>query len=160
MMKRTVMMALAAVALLVSPAAKAQERLPEYLQAEKFTQSKLNTMLFSTTVDPHWFQQGNNFWYTYKTSEGTFWYVVNPTARTKNLLFDREEMASQLTEIVGDPFEARQLPIRNLKAMEDGRTVFGIQLSGFAMLTLIGSYSCGQLTAFNSEVKRIFSVME
>ena len=81
MMKRTVMMALAAVALMVSPAAKAQERLPEYLQAEKFTQSKLNTMLFSTTVDPHWFQQGNNFWYTYKTSEGTFWYVVNPTAR-------------------------------------------------------------------------------
>ena len=31
-------------------------------------------------------------------------------------------MASQLTEIVGDPFEARQLPIRTLKAMEDGRT--------------------------------------
>lgn len=101
---------------------KAQERLPEYLQAEKFTQDKLKTMLFSTTVDPHWFQQGNNFWFEYKTSEGTFWYVVNPTARTKNLLFDREEMAAQLTEIVQDPFEARQLPIKNLKAKEDGRT--------------------------------------
>ncbi|MBO5251241.1 MAG: alpha/beta fold hydrolase, partial [Bacteroidaceae bacterium] len=47
---------------------------------------------------------------------------VNPTARTKNLLFDREEMAAQLTEIVQDPFEARQLPIRKLKAKEDGRT--------------------------------------
>ena len=35
---------------------EAQERIPEYLQAEKFTQSKLSTMLFSTTVDPHWFQ--------------------------------------------------------------------------------------------------------
>ena len=34
--------------------AKAQERLPEYLQAEKYTQEKLNTMLFSTVVDPHW----------------------------------------------------------------------------------------------------------
>ena len=30
--------------------AKAQERLPEYLQAEKYTQEKLNTMLFSTVV--------------------------------------------------------------------------------------------------------------
>ncbi|MBE6287100.1 MAG: S9 family peptidase [Mediterranea massiliensis] len=100
----------------------AQERLPEYLQAEKFTQEKLKTMLFSTLVDPHWFQQGNNFWFEYKTSEGTFWYVVNPTARTKNLLFDRDELAAQLTEIVKDPFEARQLPIRNLKAKEDGRT--------------------------------------
>ncbi len=48
--------------------AKAQERLPEYLQAEKYTQEKLNTMLFSTVVDPHWFQKGNNFWFEYKTS--------------------------------------------------------------------------------------------
>ena len=101
---------------------QAQERLPEYLQAEKFTGDKLRTMLFTTTVDPHWFQQGNSFWYTYKTSEGTFWYVVNPNTRSKSLLFDREEMAAQLTEIVKDPFEARQLPIKNLKAGEDGRT--------------------------------------
>ena len=124
-------MALAVVALLCGTTAlKAQERLPEYLQAEKFTLDKLNSMLFSTTVDPHWFQQGNNFWYEYKTSEGVFWYVVNPTARTKNLLFDREEMAAQLTEIVRDPFEARQLPIRKLKAKEDGRTfTFEVQSS-------------------------------
>ena len=116
-------LALAVVGLLgTSTAVKAQERLPEYLQAEKFTQEKLGTMLFSTTVDPHWFQQGNSFWYQYKTSEGTFWYVVNPNNRSKSLLFDREEMASQLTEIVKDPFEARQLPIKNLKAKEDGRT--------------------------------------
>ena len=116
-------LALAVVGLLgTSTAVKAQERLPEYLQAEKFTQDKLGTMLFSTTVDPHWFQQGNSFWYQYKTSEGTFWYVVNPNNRSKSLLFDREEMASQLTEIVQDPFEARQLPIKYLKAKEDGRT--------------------------------------
>ena len=78
--------------------AKAQERLPEYLQAEKYTQEKLNTMLFSTVVDPHWFQKGNNFWFEYKTSEGTFWYVVDPAARTKKLLFDRDELASQLSQ--------------------------------------------------------------
>ena len=100
----------------------AQERIPEYIQAEKFTQDKLNTMLFSTVVDPHWFQQGNSFWYEYKTSEGNFWYVVNPSAKTKNLLFDRDEIAAQLTEIVKDPYDARHLPIRNLKAKEDGRT--------------------------------------
>uniref|UniRef100_UPI0022E74819 hypothetical protein n=1 Tax=Phocaeicola massiliensis TaxID=204516 RepID=UPI0022E74819 len=40
-----------------TPVVQAQERLPEYLQAEKFTQEKLNTMLFSTVVDPHWFQK-------------------------------------------------------------------------------------------------------
>lgn len=122
-MKKMFIAALLAGGLLgTSATLKAQERLPEYLQAEKFTQDKLRTMLFSTHVDPHWFQQGNSFWYEYKTSQGTFWYVVNPSARTKNLLFDREEMAARLTEIVQDPFEARQLPIRKLKAKEDGRT--------------------------------------
>lgn len=44
----------------VNPVLKAQKRLPEYLQAEKFTLEKLNTMLFSTAVDPHWFQKGNS----------------------------------------------------------------------------------------------------
>lgn len=123
MMKKMFIAALLAGGLLgTSATLRAQERLPEYLQAEKFTQDKLRTMLFSTHVDPHWFQQGNCFWYEYKTSQGTFWYVVNPSARTKNLLFDREEMAARLTEIVQDPFEARQLPIRKLKAKEDGRT--------------------------------------
>ncbi|MBR1959501.1 MAG: S9 family peptidase, partial [Bacteroidales bacterium] len=100
----------------------AQARLPEYLQAEKFTQEKLSTMLFSTMVDPHWFGDGKCFWYEYKTSEGTFWYVVNPAEKSKKPLFDRDEMASQLTEIVQDPFEARHLPIQNLKAKEDGKT--------------------------------------
>ena len=105
----------------ISPSV-AQDRLPGYLQAEKFTAEKLQNMLFSTYVDPHWFQQGNCFWFQYKTSEGTFWYVVNPSAKKKELLFDREKLASQLTEIVQDPFEARHLPIRNLKTQEDGHT--------------------------------------
>ena len=102
--------------------AGAQERLPEYLQAEKFTGEKLKTMLFSTAVDPHWFQQGNRFWYMYKTSEGVFWYVVDPAAARKELLFDRDELASQLSEIVQDSFDAQHLPLLNLKAKEDGHT--------------------------------------
>lgn len=122
-MKRFVMaIALASGLLFSGVMAKAQDRLPGYIQAEKFTQDKLGTMLFSTMVDPHWFGEDGCFWYEYKTSEGTFWYVVNPVAKTKKPLFDRDEMASQLTETVRDPYDARHLPIRNLKAKEDGRT--------------------------------------
>ena len=101
-MKRFLMMALAAAGMFAAGSAQmqAQDRLPEYIQAEKFTQDKINTMLFSTMVDPHWFGDGKCFWYEYKTSEGVFWYVVNPAARSKTPLFDRDEIASQLTEIV------------------------------------------------------------
>ena len=64
--------------------AKAQERLPEYLQAEKYTQEKLNTMLFSTVVDPHWFQKGNNFWFEYKQVKEPFgmWLIRLPGQRS------------------------------------------------------------------------------
>ena len=120
-MKR-ILIAIMAAACLSSAMVQAQERLPEYLQAEKFTQEKLSTMLFSTTVDPHWFQKGNCFWYEYKTSDGTQWYVVDPSKKKQTPLFDRDELAAQLTETVRDPYDARHLPIRNLKAKEDGKT--------------------------------------
>ena len=120
-MKR-ILIAIMAATCLSSAMAQAQERLPEYLQAEKFTQEKLSTMLFSTTVDPHWFQKGNCFWYEYKTSDGTQWYVVDPSKKKQTPLFDRDELAAQLTETVRDPYDARHLPIRNLKAKEDGKT--------------------------------------
>ena len=98
------------------------ELLSGYVQAERFTKEKLNTMLFSTSVDPHWFQKGNNFWYEYKTSNGKAWYVVDPVAKTKRSLFDLDDIAAQITEIVKDPFAAQQLPIQKLEAGEDGRT--------------------------------------
>ena len=60
-------------------------------------------MLFSTSVDPHWFKAGNCFWYEYKTGNGNVWYVVDPSAKTKRPLFDQDKLAAELTEIVKDP---------------------------------------------------------
>lgn len=102
--------------------AETPERLSGYVQAEKFTKEKLNTMLFSTTVDPHWFQQGNRFWYEYKTSNGRVWYVVDPVMKKKTPLFNLDKLASEITEIVKDPFTAQQLPIEKLEAQPDGKT--------------------------------------
>lgn len=126
-MRKHLQVLLLASGLLLAQGASAQsdaqgESLAGYTQAERFTKDKLNTMLFSTSVDPHWFQKGNCFWYEYKTGEGNAWYVVDPSAKTKRLLFDQDKLAAELTEIVKDPFTAQQLPIKKLEAGEDGRT--------------------------------------
>lgn len=135
--------------LLQSPVCQSQpatDALPGYTLAERFTKEKLETMLFSTTVDPHWFQKGNCFWYEYKTSNGNAWYVVDPTAKTKRLLFDLDAIAAQLTEIVKDPFIAQQLPIQKLEAREDGHTfTFQIESSRDA-----------QKDSTNKEAKQMF----
>ncbi|MBQ8864103.1 MAG: DPP IV N-terminal domain-containing protein [Rikenellaceae bacterium] len=93
-----------------------------YELAERFTASKLGNMLFSTSVDPHWFHSGEKFWYSYKTSKGTRWYVVDPAKRSRKELFDHDKLAAQLTEIVRDPYISAHLPIRNLEVDEDGYT--------------------------------------
>lgn len=114
--------------LLVSIGAMAQtyDYNEDYNQARKFTAPKLASMLFSTTVDPHWTPRGDAFWYSYKTSKGTKWYLVNPATKQKRLLFDQEKLAAELTEIMHDPFIAEKLPIENLKAQTDGTFTFEV----------------------------------
>ncbi len=110
---------LSAVALAVGQGENTANR---YELAERFAGSKLPNMLFSTSVDPHWFKSGDKFWYNYKTSAGTRWYVVDPATRRKTELFDHDKMASQITEITKDPYIAANLPIRNLDVDADGHT--------------------------------------
>lgn len=107
-------------------AVSAQEMLPGYTQARRFTAGKLESMLFSTSIDPHWTPKGDRFWYSYKTGEGTTWYLVDAATRTKRTLFDQVELAAQLTEIIKDPYIAEQLPIQSLRATEDGNFTFQI----------------------------------
>lgn len=99
-----------------------EESANPYELAERFSGEKLRNMLFSTTVDPHWFPTGDKFWYTYKTGEGNRWYVVDPAARRRAPMFDHDKMAARLTEIVKDPYIASQLPIYNLEVLPDGYT--------------------------------------
>ena len=125
-MKRPVMVmagicAAASAAIAADPAPQQAQTNP-YELAERFAGSKLGTMLFSTSVDPHWFKSGDKFWYSYKTGDGTRWYVVDPATRSRRELWDHDRIAAQLTETVRDPFIAAQLPIRNLDVEPDGHT--------------------------------------
>ena len=107
----------------------ADDRLPEYLQCEKFTLDKLQSMVYSTSVTPHWMPSGNTFWYSYKTSDGEHWYLVDPAARQKKELFDNVELAARLSEEMHDPYDAQHLPIRNLQAVDEKTFTFEVRSS-------------------------------
>ena len=92
---------------------------PNYALAAKFSPSKLKTMIFSTDVQPNWINFTDKFWYEYSTSEGKKWYIVDPKVRKKSELFDRGEMAAQITRIVKNPFDAQHLAIENLKFVDN-----------------------------------------
>ncbi len=90
-----------------------------YQQAARFSPSKLNRIVHSTSVDPHWLKNSDRFWYSYSTSNGTNWYIVDPARGDKRLLFDNATMAAKLTAIVGDPMDAQNLKMDSMRFVRD-----------------------------------------
>lgn len=90
-----------------------------YQLAARFSPKKIEKMVFSTAVDPHWLKKSNRFWYTYETPNGKNWWIVDPSKADKRLLFDNAKLASQLTMIVKDPMDAQHLNIDSLRFVKD-----------------------------------------
>jgi len=88
---------------------------PNYRAAAKYSPKNLAKLVHSTSVRPHWLKNGNRFWYQYKTTNGSHYYLVDADKRTKKELFDNEKMAQWLTEITKDPYDAQHLPRFNFE---------------------------------------------
>jgi dipeptidyl aminopeptidase/acylaminoacyl peptidase len=97
-----------------TPAIKAN-----YQAAARFSPKKLEKMIFTTSVDPHWLKKSNRFWYVYETSEGKKWYIVDPVKAEKKVLFDNDKLAAAISRIVGDPFEAKHLGLDSMRFIKD-----------------------------------------
>ncbi|MEG1650081.1 MAG: DPP IV N-terminal domain-containing protein, partial [Rikenellaceae bacterium] len=100
-----------------APITKSNYELPA-----RFTPDKMQRLVFSTNVSPHFLKNENEFWYEYKTSEGNTWYIVDALKGTKRVLFDNAKMAAQISELMQDPYDAQHLPIKNIRFNDDGHS--------------------------------------
>ena len=94
-----------------------------YQLAARFSPKKLDKMIFSLSVDPHWLKLSNRFWYTFETSEGKQWIIVDPIKVEKKVMFNRDKIAAELTRIIKDPFDGQHLPIDSLKFIKDENSI-------------------------------------
>ena len=92
---------------------------PNYRAASKYSPTNIAKMVHSTSVRPHWLKNGNKFWYQYKTTEGSNYYLVDADRRTKTKLFDNDKMAAWLTEITKDPYDGQHLPKFDFKFVKN-----------------------------------------
>jgi dipeptidyl-peptidase-4 len=83
---------------------------PNYRAAAKYSPKNLAKLVHSTSVSPHWLKKGNRFWYQYKTSDGSNYYIVDADKKTRRNLFNNANMAKWLTEITKDPYDGQHLP--------------------------------------------------
>lgn len=102
--------------------AMAQQK-ADFKAAEKFSASNVNKMLKSTRVTPRWFKDSDKFWYTYTTTEGKRFYVVDPSKKTRSLMFSNKDFTAQLSEMTRKPWNHNDLNLKALKLEDDNRTL-------------------------------------
>ena len=118
-MKRIVFVLATLMSVCLVSAQQTYHQKANYDLASRFSPKKLEKMIFSTSIDPHWTKSGNKFWYMYETTAGKKWVVVDPVKMTKTPMFDNDKLAANLTRIVKDPFDGKHLSIENLKFVRD-----------------------------------------
>ena len=139
-MKSKILLLFISCGLLHSYFSTAQETLTTYTQARKFAGQAVSQMLFTQRVTPNYFNSGVKFWYEYKTSQGTNWYVVDPVAQRKQSLFNLDELAAEITTITKDPFDSQNLPLTRL-ALEDDDMTFTFNVATSAKDTIYFAYN-------------------
>ena len=100
---------------------------PNYELAERFSAKKVNQMVFSTQMRPNWFRDSDKFWYSWKNTDGTRYWLVDPVAGTRTEIFDMAKLAMQISEKTRDPFDAQHLPLEGLKLKDDKYFLFDVR---------------------------------
>jgi dipeptidyl aminopeptidase/acylaminoacyl peptidase len=100
-----------------------------YELAARFAPYKIRDMVHSTSVAPRWIEESDRFWYQWETSDGTFYYIVDPARATKRALWDNDRIAAELTRITRDPWDGQHLPIRNIRFIDENTLQFEVESS-------------------------------
>ncbi|XZE21358.1 prolyl oligopeptidase family serine peptidase [Pirellulaceae bacterium SH449] len=127
---------------------------PNFRMAEQYSSSYLRQFVYSTSVTPNFIDKSDEFWYSFKTSEGTKYWRVNPEKGTRLPLFDHIKLAAQLSQLTRQPVEPGQLNLTRLEVStkEDTlkfvveRTLFEYSLKSEEMKSLGAAPAAGAPT--------------
>ncbi len=110
--------------------AQGTENQGNYKLAKKYSSSFLKQFSYSTSVSPQWIGESNRFWYSYRTSAGTKYWLVDSDARTKTELFDHGKVAGAITEATEKAVDAKKISVSGIQFEKNGKT-FKFNAGGF-----------------------------
>ena len=80
-----------------------------YKQAERFL--NLESLVGSTSVLPNVLKGTDKFWYKYETKDGIRYYFVDPKAGLNRELFDRKELAGEISRVTHKPVNYKDIKL-------------------------------------------------
>jgi dipeptidyl-peptidase-4 len=101
-----------------TPTSPVQVTTPNYALEARFLPASVNQLVFDLSVTPHWFTLSDKFWYSYRTTDGTKYYIVDPVKKSKTLLWDNAKVAAALSTLTNFPYDAQHLPVKRLRLVD------------------------------------------
>jgi dipeptidyl aminopeptidase/acylaminoacyl peptidase len=102
---------------------------PNYALEARFLPANMNKLVFDLSVIPRWFTLSDKFWYSYRATDGTNYYIVDPLKKSKSLLWDNVKVAAALSSLTNFPYDAQHLPVKRLKLVDkDTRMRFEVEI--------------------------------
>jgi dipeptidyl-peptidase 4 len=102
---------------------------PNYELEARFLPDAVNKLVFDLAVTPHWFSESDRFWYSYQTTNGTRYYMVDPVKKSKTPLWDNAKVAAALSTLTNFPYDEQHLPVKRLKLVEkDTKMRFEVEI--------------------------------
>ena len=112
-----------------TPTSLAPITTPNYALEARFLPVAVNQLVFDLSITPHWFTLSDKFWYSYRTTDGTRYYIVDPPKKSKSLLWDNAKVAATLSSLTNFPYDAQHLPIKRLRLVDkDTRMRFEVEI--------------------------------
>ena len=129
---------LLSIVLLASPAiaADAPSRpKANYELAAQWSPTKTGKLVFDLAVTPHWLEEGDRFWYSFETTRGRRFWIVDPAKKSRTNVFDPVKLAAELTRSTGIPYDSQHLPITTIRFVkQDGTIQFDVAVPRDAVI--------------------------
>jgi dipeptidyl aminopeptidase/acylaminoacyl peptidase len=108
---------------------------PNYALAARFMPAELHQLLFDTEVTPHWFTHSDRFWFSYQTTKGIDYYLVEPDSKSRKPLWDNAKLAEQLSLLTGLAYDSQHLGLEDPELVDNDRGIrFHVVIRGDAVL--------------------------
>lgn len=112
----------------------------DYARAEHFLPWNAERLVFDLSIEPHWLDDGQRFWYRHQTRRGSEFIVVDPQQSQQAPAFDHVRLAAVLSRASGIPTTAEQLPFDQIEFTGDDEIRF--QAYGENWLCDLETYDC------------------
>jgi len=102
----------------------------DFRAAERYSAENLGKMVGSTSVRPIYLNDSEQFWYSYKTGDGQFYWLVDPAKKTKEPLFDNYHLVSEVNQQIHKILNPLEPAIRKLEFKKDNKS-FTFEVDSF-----------------------------